>query len=379
MKTVEKLDYGLWTEETQVKTYGGWLDSFTRRVTGDSRLGLEIHHLNQRAIDTGAYMSVPISVSTNGHDFADSTFYFTYHDILRIDSVWPSHGPLQGNTTVRINGTGFLPTAVCKFGRNRFLDRPPTLNHPNGIPRNNVTYISSTFIACKTPNALLPLPVMVEVSNNGGEQWSHSTAKFNFGRHPEVNKVWPPVGPCVGGTAVVVNGSFFVDSPELSCKFGRQVTPATFQSSSLIKCMAPPVVPCVTTATLNSSDCVNAEAAFAKAADLTVSDTFTPLGNQGLEIRFRTDRADFRENIVRDDIFQVPIRYLPTLPVRVDGTSVTESAVFKTDDSAMNTFANISVAGEMYTDGSKKLRIELFDGLYNRQVNTLNDGACRHE
>lgn len=53
---------------------------------------------------------------------------------------------------------------------------------------------------------------------------------------------FPLQGPADGGTTVNVTGSQLVSTPTLNCRFGGLAVPATFISSTMVKCTTPPAV-----------------------------------------------------------------------------------------------------------------------------------------
>jgi hypothetical protein len=55
----------------------------------------------------------------------------------------------------------------------------------------------------------------------------------------QVDNLTPNHGSPSGGTAVIVNGSGFGDTPGLACAFGTSVVKATFGSAQQVACVAP--------------------------------------------------------------------------------------------------------------------------------------------
>jgi hypothetical protein len=83
----------------------------------------------------------------------------------------------------------------------------------------------------------------VEVTLNG-QDWSVSGVEFSYDVPLEVSDIWPVMGPAAtGGTVLTVRGRGFVQSTDLSCRFGHTLVPATYLSDDTLLCAAPPSAP----------------------------------------------------------------------------------------------------------------------------------------
>ena len=167
---------------------------------------------------------------------------FNYKPVaIRLLTITPRSGPLTGGTTVTLTtdsdvfNSGLLR---CAFGRVLV----------------EVDWRSSTEIACSSPPEAAPSTVRFGLSLDAqtmssfyfaadvGNVTAGTTgyAFFEYYQPPTVAYVSPSFGSSVGGTSVVLQGSHFIDSPELSCRFGTQTILAErFVSSNLLVCKTP--------------------------------------------------------------------------------------------------------------------------------------------
>eukprot|EP01029_Cantina_marsupialis_P009699 TRINITY_DN2249_c0_g1_i2.p1 TRINITY_DN2249_c0_g1~~TRINITY_DN2249_c0_g1_i2.p1 ORF type:complete len:4493 (+),score=1584.60 TRINITY_DN2249_c0_g1_i2:343-13821(+) len=173
------------------------------------------------------YVQVTLNVFSeqNTMDWSESFISYTYDEPVDVVRVLPTSGPVTGNTTVHVYGHNFIQTTEtrCKFG-----DKVV-----QGI------WITSGEIVCQSPihmNGHYPL----EISQNN-QDYSVYAATFRFYELEYVSYFKPQSGPAViAGTEVTITGSGFINSSQLSCKFGQRTVPAEFISSTSIKCSAPP-------------------------------------------------------------------------------------------------------------------------------------------
>ncbi|GLE05146.1 hypothetical protein PINS_up014134 [Pythium insidiosum] len=83
--------------------------------------------------------------------------------------------------------------------------------------------------------------VPLEVTRNG-QDFSDSGIPYFYYAEQGARQISPVFGPGIAaGTTVTVEGSRFVNSSLLSCRFGFVVTPAEYVSPSMLRCRTPPV------------------------------------------------------------------------------------------------------------------------------------------
>jgi hypothetical protein len=183
---------------------------------------------------------VAVSFSYNGWDFFDAAEPFVYMPAPRMASLTPTLGPMSGGTRITVQGEGFTPRGmVCRFkpvdgGKGR----------PEIVLATGVAPDGSSLI-CTAPTQRQSGAWTVEVSANGGTDFTAQELKFRFYAQPHVFAVAPVRGPETGGTWVSVRGFGFVETPALACRFGEGglLAPAVWNSSELVYCVAPPHAP----------------------------------------------------------------------------------------------------------------------------------------
>ena len=84
---------------------------------------------------------------------------------------------------------------------------------------------------CLSPLQHGSATVIVEVSTNGGADFSVSRVTFTYEAAVNVASITPPVGPTLGGTLVSIFGSHFSASLLLKCRFGWTEVAGAFVSS----------------------------------------------------------------------------------------------------------------------------------------------------
>tara|TARA_B110000208_G_scaffold188726_1_gene248922 strand:+ start:355 stop:3567 length:3213 start_codon:yes stop_codon:yes gene_type:complete len=157
---------------------------------------------------------------------AYTNLYYTHTKQTAVHRIVPSSGPSSGGTMLTILGNNFTNTnqLVCRFG-----------THVTVAGR----WFSNEEIHCVTPKHL-PSVVYVEVSNNGGVDFSHSRMEYTFHASPSVTSINPTHGPERGMTLVTVIGHHFVNSPSLGCAFGTVRTQVQkYVSKNEVVCYAP--------------------------------------------------------------------------------------------------------------------------------------------
>ena len=101
---------------------------------------------------------------------------------MRLVEVHPRGGPVAGGTHVRVLGGGFGGRDIrCRFGENTVA----------------ATYVDGSTLQCVTPSVHEPHDARLEVTPDGGAQWTLPlTFSFYETSTPRVSSVWPLGGPC---------------------------------------------------------------------------------------------------------------------------------------------------------------------------------------
>jgi hypothetical protein len=182
--------------------------------------------------------TVPISLSKNGYDFTDSTYYptstMTYHKSSSLTAIEPAYGPISGGTVVRISGTHFYNAATqtntsniirCRFGT---------------VQSAIVTYVDEGQIDCVVPAGLYAGNVKVMVSLNGLD-YSENTLTFTYRRDIILSSVQPDIvaEQNLMGTNFRLVGANFVDTWRLKCNIANHFVVGVFVSSTEVRCRIP--------------------------------------------------------------------------------------------------------------------------------------------
>jgi hypothetical protein len=182
--------------------------------------------------------TVPISLSKNGYDFTDSTYYptstMTYHKSSSLTAIEPAYGPISGGTVVRISGTHFYNAATqtntsniirCRFGT---------------VQSAMVTYVDEGQIDCVVPAGLYAGNVKVMVSLNGLD-YSESSLTFTYRRDIILSSVQPDMvaEQNLMGTNFRLVGANFIDTWRLTCNIANHFVAGVFVSSTEIRCRIP--------------------------------------------------------------------------------------------------------------------------------------------
>ena len=182
----------------------------------------------------GNLLSVAVDVALSSEEALTSAgAIYSYDEPVRLTDLFPSTGPVTGMTPVRIFGGPFVGAEnelLCRFG-NIIV---PGIWH------------SKSEISCVVPEVEVaegnPFSVPVDVSINGGADFTSSNLTYKYHQIVTVSMLQPNHGPVSGGTSLILTGHYFDDMASLSCWFGKaKVTPKLFNSTTLL-CTSPPVL-----------------------------------------------------------------------------------------------------------------------------------------
>ena len=135
----------------------------------------------------------------------------------------PTLGPASGQTTVIIDGTGFMnvETLSCSFSNVSVVGY----------------WISNRRISCVSPQQNAERYVNLTVTNDGVD--FVKVGEYQYVGQVTLERISPRHGPMLGGTTISVKGTNFVLSSELSCKFGFIRVPASFVDTNTVRCISP--------------------------------------------------------------------------------------------------------------------------------------------
>jgi len=167
--------------------------------------------------------SVHLEVLVDGALVSQPGVNVTYNEDPRIAKIFPSAGPIEGNTPISVFGSNFLgQSLLCVFSDG-----------------NKVTALSVTpsVLMCVTPPAQVGVyTVLVEI--DGCE--STTAAEYEYETALHAAGLVPSAGPVEGGTMVTILGDGFANSKGVLCKFGDYlVMRGEWISVSSVACITP--------------------------------------------------------------------------------------------------------------------------------------------
>jgi hypothetical protein len=171
-----------------------------------------------------------------------SSVEYVYQPRPVVDSVFPKFGPTRGGTLLTL--TGQFEAASFDNALVRFQGQ----SEADGVFSQvmNPILLTDTSLTVKAPSTLLPAPVSVEVSLNGGVDYSSSGILFFYESSPDVLSASPRYLSERGGTRLTVLGRGFPQTfPSATvCLFGGGApVVGTFISSTSLECTSPALPP----------------------------------------------------------------------------------------------------------------------------------------
>lgn len=202
-----------------------------------------------------------LTISRNGQDFSRHYEMITFFDDVKIESLFPSHGPFHSaGTTVIVKGTGFVSTGanLCRFGNaivpatvisaDELLCETPILDSDRHLERLALSsHVYKSYIENKTmpvfPYAhdypsYLAVQVPLQVSMNG-QDYVDTRLPYVYQDDIFITSIANTGMKSSPGTAIFLQGFGFVNSTKLSCRFGKMIVNATFLTRELIFCVVP--------------------------------------------------------------------------------------------------------------------------------------------
>ena len=104
-------------------------------------------------------VSISLEVQIGGRQCVGISEY-SYVSSVSVMGLQPSRGPVDGGTTITVMGNNLVDGALkCRFGRQTVTEAGPS-------------FVSSTMILCFAPRSNQQGPVNVEISVNGGADYT---------------------------------------------------------------------------------------------------------------------------------------------------------------------------------------------------------------
>lgn len=231
------------------------------RVTGSS---LEFFYLPDETDMMLFPASGPVKggtlVEVSGRHIADAAAALLLHQTSEGFSSGYQISSVRNNATFPMR----LPpsSVVCSFNSNSNVDGAATSAvavaasrlsfHWDGVVDADGRETGVGRVLCVSPPAPdnLPAQVTVQLSLNGGEDFTNHGAQFYYRPEAYVFGVEPAYGPVTGDNPVRVEGAGFRDEggpggrsdDMVLCRFGDQEVGATVHTAGLVSCRAPPML-----------------------------------------------------------------------------------------------------------------------------------------
>jgi len=174
----------------------------------------------------GSFVNVTLTVD---RELVSGSHKFEIYEDPRVLGLVPSVGSVSGGTFVSVLGSRFGRTGLqCRFGSQR-------------VSGSGARLVSSTVVACRIPPGKLGERVLVEISLNGGFDFSADGREFLYGRGVTVELARPSQALAgLSGQTITIVGQHFEKTRELRCKFGQNATQfGFFMTSTLVTCLVP--------------------------------------------------------------------------------------------------------------------------------------------
>ena len=156
---------------------------------------------------------------------------FQFYESPRVLGLYPLIGPVDGGTTVNVDGRNIYSDTRCRFG---------------DVLVQLAAVHSTTRLSCVAPAQNATGLYAVELTSNERDFTSDGHV-FEYVAPISLEAVTPATGPSDGGSFVVVQGEGFSERAAslayLTCRFNATVVPAIYVSSSEIACHAPEMAP----------------------------------------------------------------------------------------------------------------------------------------
>ena len=172
---------------------------------------------------------VPVGFSTNGVDFIYCKKNFVYAPLPKIHKIFPSSGVFGSAIKVTLSGENLMiegSQVLVSFG-----DMIVGAQHMNETQVSfAIPSISGDYYGTEVP---------VEISTNGGSDFSTSGKTFQFEVSTYIESIHPTIGSTVGKDKVQVSGAGFKPHLNIVCRFGTKIVSARVLSLSELECRSP--------------------------------------------------------------------------------------------------------------------------------------------
>lgn len=194
--------------------------------------------------------SVDVKVTVNGKDFFGG-FTFKYIEKLAGNLISPGCGPNSGETKVTIQGSGFNdhPGLHLRWGTE---SRPANTETLFVDTSGYLTGYSPKTRTIETHGGFVYVEIGMNIELNISEtstyivydEYTRNELLYYYYMEPTLDYLHPRGGSDLGGTAVTLYGSWFINYESVDCtprcRFGKTVVPGEFITTVQVKCISPP-------------------------------------------------------------------------------------------------------------------------------------------
>jgi len=244
-------------------------------------------------ITTKLNVDVSLKIGFDGVTFLRTHLLFSYYTLPKLTGVHPNRGHFNSITHLTLSGSNFLTIsndAKCKLN---------TLLLP-------ATIVSDKIAICTVSKSTLAYSTFpIQISLNSGVEWSlpNHAATFQYYAAPYISSVNPDFGSYLGGTIVNITGDNFVNSPDLSCRFGNKYSQKVIWiSRTNVLCIAPETPPgkVIVQVTVNGVDYDAEQHFYNYVGKVRISSFFPPFGSTfgGTEVSIFGKNFISSENLV---------------------------------------------------------------------------------
>jgi hypothetical protein len=172
--------------------------------------------------------SLSVRIAEGGIPITTSGIRLGLYDGFVVSHIEPLHGADEGGSIVSIylfdNKHPSSATILCRFGENAVVP---------------AFYSTKSVVKCVSPHHPVGL-AQLSLSMNSVD-FDDLGVSFRFTTKHTLSFIEPSSGPSAGGSTVYIYGTGFLNTSELSCRFGNKNIPvtATFVSSTSIYCLTP--------------------------------------------------------------------------------------------------------------------------------------------
>ena len=172
-----------------------------------------------------------------GHTYGPTTFYLTVDGVestshlmfdyvlpIKLHSFSPAMASATGETVIKVSGENFAasPTLSCRFG----------------TQETDALYYNTSFISCIAPPMDEGSEMALSVSNNGVE-FVEAEVLLKYESLITLSHIEPSYGVLNQVHSILIHGSGFKYTAELSCRIKDVVVTGQLVSSNAIRCWTP--------------------------------------------------------------------------------------------------------------------------------------------